>query len=389
MVCCEICNKEFPFAWKLRRHLARKKSCAPTADESPNDSILPSMNPNSSLMNPNSSLMNPNSSSMNPNSSLTCKYCLKIFSTQSNRSKHMKVCKLQDDEVWQLEKQCNIVHKIQHIPCQCKYCDKTFSRTDNLERHLSTCEEKVKYKESLEAKLKQLQPAVSNTTINNNNTQNANTINNTTINIQVLGNENMDHVTMKKIEKILHNVLQVKYPGDNNLYKLTAETVADVHKLIREDEANKNIVIPHERRQVALIKRNASGFVKEDIGEVLDNGFRNTSKKLCDAMKDFEGVKKTQKIHKCVESFSKKGFRGHPEMPKNGGRYLHRREDVNHAKRKFKLANMYEGNENNVSQSQSESESDIEEIQTINPEKPVVEKAIAEISDVEDWLDTF
>jgi hypothetical protein len=39
MVRCEICNKEFPFAWKLRRHLARQKSCYknPTAT---NDSSL-------------------------------------------------------------------------------------------------------------------------------------------------------------------------------------------------------------------------------------------------------------------------------------------------------------------------------------------------------------
>ena len=199
-------------------------------------------------------------------------------------------------------------------------------------------------------KLKQLQPQAA-TTINNNNCQNAETINNnnTTINIQVLGDENMEHVTTKKIEKILYNILQVKYPGDNNLYKLSAETVADVHKLIREDDANKNIVIPHERRQIALVKRNTkSGFVKEEINEVLDDGFRNTSKKLCNAMKNIEGPKKTQRIHKCVESFSKKGFRGHPEMPKNSNIYVHRREDVNNAKRKFKLANMYEGKTDDV-----------------------------------------
>ena len=402
MVCCEICNKEFPFAWKLRRHLARKKPCTPTTNESsgdpnnsskdPNNSSKDpnnsSKDPNNSYRDPNNSSRDPNNSSMNPNSSLSpceglnCIYCNKLFTTKKHRKRHEYICKFKDDEVMQLEKQCNVGHKMQSDTCTCKYCNKRFSRTGNLTRHLSTCETKVKYKESLEAKLKQLQPTVSNTTINN--TQNANTINNNTINIQVLGNENMDHVTMKKIEKILHNVLQVKYPGDNNLYKLSAETVADVHKLIREDEANKNIVIPHERRQVALIKRNANGFVKEDIGEVLDNGFRNTSKKLCDAMKDFEGVKKTQKIHKCVESFSKKGFRGHPEMPKNCGRYIHRREDVNHAKRKFKLANMYEGNENNMSESQPESENESDEIQT--HESDIAEKTIDDFTDVEDWL---
>jgi hypothetical protein len=158
----------------------------------------------------------------------------------------------------------------------------------------------------------------------------------------VLGEETMAHVTLKKIQTILKNIIQNKYPGDNNLYKLSAETVADVHKLIRENEANQNIIIPHERREVALIKRNLqSGFVKDDMNSVLDDGFRNTSKKLCDAMKSIEGPKKTQKIHKCVESFSRKGFRGHPEMPENSGGYMHRKADVNHAQRRFKLANMY------------------------------------------------
>ena len=77
----------------------------------------------------------------------------------------------------------------------------------------------------------------------------------------------------------------------------------------------------------------------------MDDGFRNTSRQLCNVMKEISGVKKTQKMHKCVESFSKKGFRGHPEMPKNLGAYMHRRDDVNNARRKFKMANMYTGEE--------------------------------------------
>ena len=215
MVCCEICNKDFQYPWMLRRHLARKKSCAPTANESPNDSILP---PNDSILSSNDSFL-PSNDSILPHKVISqkCRYCQKEY---KRLAAHEKICKLKDDEVWQLEKQCNVVHKLQANSKQCKFCNKIFCRSWNLPRHLSTCQTKVKYKESLEAKLKQLQPTVSNTTINN--TQNANTINNNTINIQVLGNEKMDHVTMKKIEKILHNVLQVKYPGDNNLYKLSA-----------------------------------------------------------------------------------------------------------------------------------------------------------------------
>jgi len=370
MVTCELCNKEFQYPWMLRRHLARKNPCNSTNATEKDSTMNPkdsTMNPKDSIMNPKDSMMNPKDSMTNPSikkeDSLTCKHCLKVFTTQSNKCKHVRICKFKDDEIWNLEIKCKLPHRIQSNSTKCKYCYCEYSRSNNLTRHLATCAKKQEYKEYLEEKLKHMQPQVVTTINNHTNSHNRITNNNncTTINVNVLGEESMAHVTLKKIQTILKNIIQNKYPGDNNLYKLSAETVADVHKLIRENEANQNIIIPHERREVALIKRNLqSGFVKDDMNSVLDDGFRNTSKKLCDAMKSIEGPKKTQKIHKCVESFSRKGFRGHPEIPKNSGGYMHRKADVNHAQRRFKLANMYIPTEKCENDSDSESTIDVE-----------------------------
>ena len=419
MVMCEICNKEFQYPWMLRRHLARKKSCnSPNATENDssrteNDSSRTefdsSRTENDSSRTEFDSSRTENDSWLTENESLTknstcCQYCNKEFSRINNKNVHEKTCKFKDDEITKLEIECK-VKQITENSNTCRFCKCNYSSNSNLTRHLATCAKKQEYKVFLEDKLKQMQSEAV-TTINNtnnrttyNNSHNRTTNNNnltnnnncTTINVNVLGEESLTHVTLKKIQTILKNIIQNKYPGDNNLYKLSAETVADVHKLIRENEANQNIIIPHERREVALIKRNPqSGFVKDDMNSVLDDGFRNTSKKLCDAMKSIEGPKKTQKIHKCVESFSKKGFRGHPEMPRNSGGYVHRHADVNHAKRRFKLANMYIPTNNNESESENESENESEiihdESQNSKCQVTVDTFPINNDDDIESWL---
>ena len=357
MVMCERCYKEFPYPWKLRRHLERKNICTPTAnDTSPtaNDTFA-TANDTSSTANDTIATANDTFKISAVESVYSCKYCNKVFQRHYNKTVHESKCK-ENDEIWSLENMCKIEHIPQKQSNECKYCTTKFSRTSSLTRHLVTCERKKEYKLYLESRFQTAKPQ-ENTTINNNTTQNANTINNTTINIQVLGQESMEHITVKKIEKILNKIMKIKYPGDNNLYKISAETVADVHKLMRTHDENRNIIIPHERRQIALVKRDPqSGFVKEEITTALDDGFRNTSKKLYDVMKDIDSSRKTKKIHKCVESFSRKGFRGHPEMPKNAGKYSHRREDLNNARRKFKLANMYNGTINDSESSDDELE---------------------------------
>jgi hypothetical protein len=163
MVRCEICNKEFPFAWKLRRHLARQKSCYknPTAT---NDSSLAT-----------------NDSSLATNDSKIehrCKYCNKIFTRAYTRKHHEeKRCKY-NNEIWLLEKECKVEHKQQECKLQCKYCKRMYSKTGNLSRHLETCKTKEGYIMALTEKkeVTKVSTVTNNITNNNNNIQNANTI---------------------------------------------------------------------------------------------------------------------------------------------------------------------------------------------------------------------
>ena len=348
MVTCERCYKDFQYPWLLRRHLARKKICTLVAKDSE------AVAKDSEAVAKDSEAVAKDSGAVAKDSgavakdSYECRYCCKQFKRLYTMRQHEAKCN-DNDEIWILENKCQVVHKVRKSNQECKYCNIVFTRANNMPRHTETCKMREQYKHDLEKRLESLSTfegkQVANT-INNNNTTN-NTTNNTQnanviVNVNSLGNENLEHITLDKIESIIRRIIEEKYPGDNNLYKLSAQTVVDVHKLIREKDENRNVIIPHERRQFALVKRNErDGFVKEGVGEILDDSFKNTSRKIYNIGKGATWTKKkAEKIHKCVGSFGRKGFRGHPEMPNNSGQYEHRRDDLQSARRKYKMANM-------------------------------------------------
>ena len=106
--------------------------------------------------------------------------------------------------------------------------------------------------------------------------------------------------------------------------------------MMRENEKNKNLIVEHERRQTALIKRvGDEELKKDDIHEALEDGFKNSSSKLCKHLSDIKErkgfeKKKTEDIHSCVEKMRKKGFNTNTELPKEAERL----------KRKFKMSNL-------------------------------------------------
>ena len=328
MVRCEECTKEFRYPWMLRRHLAGKKGCK--------------MTENDSQMTENDTEVTANDTGVTENdTSIRCKYCKKGFKRKYNKDQHEDVCK-EHDEIWDLEKECKVEHKVQQNELECKFCNKIFSRNGSLTRHNGVCEERRKYKKELEGMLEEKKE--NGKTINNNvKIQNANTINDNTNVIFVLGEESIKHVDTEKVVKM---IMEVKSKlRDENVYMISGQTVVDFHKMIREDERNRNVVVPNERRQIAYVRRDG-GFVKEEVSEVMDESFKNTSEKLYRTMEtieeDMDGFNsaKTRNIHVCVGSFSKRGFKGHGPLPVNMVKYNHRREDVQRIKRRFKVANV-------------------------------------------------
>ena len=104
---CPRCGFNTNIKTKYIQHLKRKFICEPTISENSlreeyikynlsNKIINNEIPQNKSKMNPSESKMNPNESKMNPNESKNeykCKFCEKLYTTNSNLNKHLKICK--------------------------------------------------------------------------------------------------------------------------------------------------------------------------------------------------------------------------------------------------------------------------------------------------------
>ena len=321
MVKCEKCNKEFPFPWKLRRHLARQKPCYQTLSAT-----------NDTLSATNDTL----SATNDTKTEHICKYCKKTFTRAYTCKQHEeKRCK-NNNEIWLLENECKVEHKQQECKLQCKYCKRMYSRTGSLTRHLKTCNTKEGYIMALTERKEATKVSTVTNNITNNNIQNANTI----ININVLGQESTEHITYERIRGLLRDVLSKQ--KTENVYVTSGEAVIAFHKLLREDENNRNIIIPHERRQIAYVKREDGGtFEKEEINKALEESFCNSSKKLNEQMNTVEekqggfAQQKMYGIQECTHSMGTKGTKGHPRNYP----YNYRAHDVHRIKRGFKIVN--------------------------------------------------
>ena len=129
---------------------------------------------------------------------------------------------------------------------------------------------------------------------------------------------------------------------EESIYIISGKSVIDFHRYLRETEENRNLIVPHERRQVALLKRHGDDKLhKVDIHEALDVSFKNSSKHLFNTMETIKAQQgftknKTEQIHNCVKSLSQKGYT------------IGRHKEDDQLKREFKLANIPddEGEEN-------------------------------------------
>ncbi len=95
---CPRCNYETFDKSRYYNHLKRKKICENINNvDNLNKEYIKyqisdkyNLNPNESILNPNESILNPNKSKIKE---YKCKYCENKYSTNSNLSKHVKICK--------------------------------------------------------------------------------------------------------------------------------------------------------------------------------------------------------------------------------------------------------------------------------------------------------
>ena len=277
---CKKCCKEFKYQWCLDRHLRRKIPCKENNEKVDH---CHSLGDNSPSSDDHSHSLDDHSHSLG---NKLCLWCQKNYTSNAHLKRHLKTCKLKDNEIRKLEIQTDTTF----VPSTtCKYCNIKFSNSYNLSRHMKKCNERDIYKLELLNKLKEKtksQPAVTNITNNTNNTNN-NTINVVNISAETLrkfGEENTDHITNAYLRQIMGR-LGVTIP----------KIVSNVAKKIYCDESkpeNQTIQISNVRSQWAKVS-NGSDYELQALGDSV-KGVRNKVTdlyvtRLCD---DFEFFKK-------------------------------------------------------------------------------------------------
>ena len=264
MSCCGICNRVFRGNYELKRHLTRSRSCE-------ND-ILPHIL-NSGIKTASLGIKTASSVVIkkSPIDSKTCQYCVKSFYNVKNKNRHILRCPQRDNPVRLLELSRSIDPVKPDHPTDCRFCQKSYSRRSLLNRHIGVCPSYMDYHENL---LKtQVPVAITNnntTTTNNNNTNNI-------VNINILGQENMDHVQIERVIDLFRTIS--KEFGYSRICLTAGNLINSFDRYIRETPENQNIIIPDSKSLYGTV-RTPLGWEKVSADDCLNTAFKHTAAEL-------------------------------------------------------------------------------------------------------------
>lgn len=234
-----------------------------------------------------------------------CAYCLKVFPSKLER--HMKTCRMKDDDIRRLEMQLNK----QYAPTDsnvCRFCKAAFSKSCHAKRHMALCRERDAYRELLVMSCQTVSDAV-----------------------HPLGKEDLRHIDMHRIVDMV--VFHKSDVENKTVYVVAGTLVVEFHKMLREAPQNRNIIVKHERRQTALVKRDVA-FEKDDTDTILAESFKNTARHLYNTLANLERQQPapfrldTRAIHEKIGDLVRFGLG------------LGKLKDGETIRRKFKLANV-------------------------------------------------
>ena len=217
---------------------------------------------------------------------LKCRFCLNIFLRNDNLKIHEYACKKRDDPIRLLEIDQDICLILSDSKTECRFCKKELTRVSYLNRHLLICKEREEYHQTLlKEKEKNVQIITNNCTNigtqnnnnNNNNINNINNINNTNVIINILGQENMDHVKIEGIIQLLRDIR--KEFGDNQVMLMAGNLIGSFDNYIRESPENQNISIPEPKSLYGNVKTDY-GWKKISADRCLNTAFKNSAKEL-------------------------------------------------------------------------------------------------------------
>jgi len=258
MVNCHRCQQEFPFQWRLDRHLARKFPCKEQDGQMNHKDGQ--MNHKDGQMNHEDGQMNHEDGQMNH---LQCHYCFRVYSTVGERNRHLSNCRMRDDHIRNMELELDINNYQPKNELECRFCFKYFTTKSNLSRHIGNCKAKQDYRSKLEKQLEEKHAKVSVQTINNNITNNITQNNNITI--RAFGKENMDYITREVVLKLCRKA--------NLRNEIIPRLVRQLHCNPKHPE-NHNIVVTNLRAPYAKIYDGENYMIdatKDIIDKVMDS----------------------------------------------------------------------------------------------------------------------
>lgn len=266
---CSRCNKSFEYNYLLIRHKSRKFQCKEKQIEE---------------------------NFSNDDNTHRCEYCHKTYCRSSYLNCHK--CMYISDPIRKLEIELNVDVKINCLTC--RFCNTTFSRYTNKNKHDALCKKRDAYHKKLLATKEGRQKHV--TIQNITNVYNTTTNNNIIINN--FGNESLDHIDWKQVMNIIQkNRIEYKNAG---IYVVSGQSVIEFHKLLQENEANRNMLVTGMRSQIAHVKTGES-FEKVEINKALSDCFKNASKKFCTEINDKVPINVDDEVL-AARSMSRNGF---------------------------------------------------------------------------------
>ena len=298
MTNCKTCGKQFRDIFNLSKHMSRIKPCTINLIKSKiisegKNVQLESKNvqlegKNVQLEGKNVQLESKNvqleskksekSSLLNPKK---CNFCLNIFSSNRYLKIHEYACKQRDDPIRLLEIDQDTCPILPDSKTECRFCEKNLCKTSYLNRHILICKKREEYHQTLLKKKEKSIQIITNNCNNSNNTTNIgtqnNNINNTNVIINILGQENMDHVKIEGIIQLLRDIR--KEFGDNQVTLMAGNLIGSFDDYIRETPENQNISIPEPKSLYGNVKTDR-GWKKISADRCLNTAFKNSAKEL-------------------------------------------------------------------------------------------------------------
>ena len=275
MLACQRCNKFFPTAWRLKRHMNSKAVCS--------ELILTNIEKEQCLLN-----------ELFKFKSL---YCAKGFKLNTIKVKHESTCGERNDTVRRKEIKLGVQMNTFYDKT-CRFCDKTFSYRWRMRNHYNCCNKRNDYLD----KLCDFQNGQNKVNIVNNGIPQHTIIhNNNTFNVVVNSYDETDRI-MRDLPKLVCNWIiqdQMRYGRNDTKWTTGCKMLTKTHL----HPPNRNIRVTNERSK-SLEVFDGGVYQRRVADEVIDECLLHCKNDLENIIKEnIELVSRSQLIN-AIESFA-------------------------------------------------------------------------------------